>query len=453
MCRDKGRSGTLIRILFHDANGDRKSIRLGKVPIKVGEEWTRKITTIESCFEGGVSFPSEMTAWLRDLPDVTYAKFSKAGLVPARKKAQSCTLAGMCDRFLEKSVCKPGTLLIYKQTIDSMLRHFGATIALVDITAERADGWRRWLSEPHMMTFGRGRKQSVRRLAVATQAKRVEVCRQIFRQAVRWEVINKNPFEGVLGGSKVNHSRQRMISLPMIEAILENCPNHEWRAIFALCRYAGLRCPSEFVGLTWADVDWERGALRVKSPKTEHHPGHESRLVPVVPALRRVLEDCFEAAPVGSVLIVPRLRSSRSNLRTHAVRIIEKAGVQPWPKIFQNMRSSCETAWLEQYPVASVAGWLGHSREVCMKHYAQVLPEHFESAVNGDREKAAHFPAQQVAAEGVFHVAASRTTKNSDDENALENKAFQAVEENNEETKNRGDTIRTCGLYVPNVAL
>ena len=83
----------------------------------------------------------------------------------------------------------------------------------------------------------------------------------------------------------------------------------------------------------------------------------------------------------------------------------------------------------------------------------EALPEHFESAVNGDREKAAHFAAQQVAAGGVFHVAASRTTKNSDDENALENKAFQAVEENNEETKNRGDTIRTCGLYVPNVAL
>ena len=86
-----------------------------------------------------------------------------------------------------------------------------------------------------------------------------------------------------------------------------------------------------------------------------------------------------------------------------------------------------------------------------MKHYAQVLPEHFESAVNGDREKAAHFPAQQVAAEGEFHVAASRTTKNSDDENALENKAFQAVEENNEETKNRGDTIRIHSVLSGNI--
>ena len=60
-----------------------------------------------------------------------------------------------------------------------------------------------------------------------------------------------------------------------------------------------------------------------------------------------------------------------------------RAMVGEWPKIFQNMRSNCETAWLENYPVASVAGWILHSREGFMKHYAQVLPEHFESAVNG----------------------------------------------------------------------
>ncbi len=84
-----------------------------------------------------------------------------------------------------------------------------------------------------------------------------------------------------------------------------------------------------------------------------------------------------------------------------------------------------------------------------MKHYAQVLPEHFESAVNGAIEKAA----QKVAARSVFCVAASRTTKNSDDAKALENNLFRAEKEENEQAKNRGDTIRTCDLYVPNVAL
>ncbi len=88
-----------------------------------------------------------------------------------------------------------------------------------------------------------------------------------------------------------------------------------------------------------------------------------------------------------------------------------------------------------------------------MKHYAQVLPEHFESAVNGAREKAAQNPAQKVAARGVICVAASRTTKNSDDAKAVENKLFRAEKEENEQAKNRGDTIRTCDLYVPNVAL
>ena len=36
---------------------------------------------------------------------------------------------------------------------------------------------------------------------------------------------------------------------------------------------------------------------------------------------------------------------------------------------------------------------------------------------------------------------------------AVENKLFRAEKEENEQAKNRGDTIRTCDLYVPNVAL
>ena len=68
-CRDKGRSNTLIRILFHDANEKRKSIYLGKVPIRVCDERTRKVAAIESCIVGGVSLPSEVTTWLRDLPE------------------------------------------------------------------------------------------------------------------------------------------------------------------------------------------------------------------------------------------------------------------------------------------------------------------------------------------------------------------------------------------------
>ena len=42
--------------------------------------------------------------------------------------------------------------------------------------------------------------------------------------------------------------------------------------------------------LTWADIDFKRGRMTVRSPKTEHHDGKESRTVPIFPELRPYLE-------------------------------------------------------------------------------------------------------------------------------------------------------------------
>ena len=51
----------------------------------------------------------------------------------------------------------------------------------------------------------------------------------------------------------------------MAETVLRACPDIEWQMIFALCRYGGLRCPSEVLRLKWADVDWARPRpVRVK---------------------------------------------------------------------------------------------------------------------------------------------------------------------------------------------
>jgi hypothetical protein len=116
--------------------------------------------------------------------------------------------------------------------------------------------------------------------------------------------------------------------------------------------------------------------------------GHESQLVPIVPRLRAILQECFEVAPECITLVVPRFQDMAANLRTYAHRIIERAGLTVWPKTFQNMRSSRETDWLKTYPVANVGQWMGHSPTVSLKHYAQALPEHFAAAVAGGDEAA-----------------------------------------------------------------
>ena len=66
-----------------------------------------------------------------------------------------------------------------------------------------------------------------------------------------------------------------------------------------LSRYGGLRTPSEAQHLKWADINWEKNRIVVTSPKTEHHEGKGTRVVPLFSELRKPLLDLFAEAPKG----------------------------------------------------------------------------------------------------------------------------------------------------------
>ena len=79
----------------------------------------------------------------------------------------------------------------------------------------------------------------------------------MWRKALRWNLAGRNPFDGIRAGHQSNESRKRFISREIIDRIIEKAPSTEWKAIIALSRYGGLRCPSEHLLLTWPDVDWD----------------------------------------------------------------------------------------------------------------------------------------------------------------------------------------------------
>ena len=221
--------------------------------------------------------------------------------------------------------------------------------------------------------------------------------KQFFRAAARKELIAKSPFADMSGnGVKATTDRQVFVSREDAQRVLGACPNAQWRLLFALYRYAGLRCPSEPLSLRWNDIDWERGRMTVTSPKTAHHEGKGTRAVPIFPELLPYLEDAYELAEEGSEFVITRYRDRNANLRTQLERIIRKAGLEPWPKPFQNLHSTRETELAETYPIHVVCAWIGNSEAVAQKHYLQVTDEHFESAKGG---KAAHKQAQQGAAD------------------------------------------------------
>jgi hypothetical protein len=126
--------------------------------------------------------------------------------------------------------------------------------------------------------------------------------------------------------------------------------------------------------------------------------------VPIFPELAPYLADAFDLAPPGQEYVITRYRDTGVNLRTQLGRIIRRAGLTPWPKLFHNLRATRETELAERYPIHVVCAWIGNSAVVAQKHYLQVTEDHFAEATAGAsevatevKEKAAQNPAQSAA--------------------------------------------------------
>ena len=61
----------------------------------------------------------------------------------------------------------------------------------------------------------------------------------------------------------------------------------------------------------------------------------------------------------------------------------------PWPKLFQNLRSTRETELTETFPLHVVTSWLGNSQLIAAKHYLQVTDSHFQEATQNPTQNSA----------------------------------------------------------------
>ncbi|MHB1768083.1 MAG: hypothetical protein ACYCUV_09565 [Phycisphaerae bacterium] len=168
------------------------------------------------------------------------------------------------------------------------------------------------------------------------------------------------------------------------------------------------------MSLNWADIDWRGGQIKITSPKTEHHTGGASRLIPMFPELIAPLLDCLaevvgnkEAVrawglaaapnpaacptlPQGETLavccfsetpyaklgnkfehmpVITRYQGKSNNWRTQLHRIARKAEIPMWPKAFHNMRASRQSELEQRFGLQTACRWLGNSLTVAARHY------------------------------------------------------------------------------------
>jgi len=365
------------RILFVDGDGNRKAIRLGKMSLPDARVIKTKVEAILSARAAKNSLDETTAQWTAEIPDRLAAKLAQVGLMRKRDHRTTSTLESFIEAYIVRRTddVSPNTQRIWRQTKRNLTSFFGADKPLAEITRGDATDWRLSLVS--------------RDLADASVRKHCGFAKHFFAQAVDHELIQVNPFAKLVSSPVGNELRQYFVSRDATAKVLDEAPDAEWRLIIALSRYGGLRCPSEHLALTLDDVDWERGRVHITSPKTKRHAGHESRIIPLFPELRPYLEAVFDAAPPGTKHFITRYRDTGSNLRTHMTRLVKRAGMEPWPRIFHNLRSSRQTELEEKFPSHVVCKWMGNSQQVARKHYLQTTEEHFERALAGGAKSGA----------------------------------------------------------------
>ncbi len=355
---------TLYRIEYKDKDRRRRKIRLGAIAKRDALAIAAKVDGLVSASISGGGPSPALAEWLSQIGDDLHAKLAEQELCKPRN---NYTLGEWLDLFMAQHEKKIGedTRKALARSQVLIEQRLSRGILLKDITPEDSQDYREWLVDDCEM-------------AQATVAKVIKHAKQFFNAAVSAGIISKNPFSEVVAGTQANDERSVYVPAEVVEKAIEMAPDAQWRLLIALSRYAGLRSPSESLALRWADVDFVAGTLTVHSTKTAKQ-GKAKRVVPILPELRKHLEEAFNPEDERCL---SRYSRSNSNLRKPFLQILAKAGLKPWPRLFHNMRGSLETDLIERYPIHAVVKWLGNSERVALKHYLKVTPKHLSDAAS-----------------------------------------------------------------------
>jgi site-specific recombinase XerD len=214
-------------------------------------------------------------------------------------------------------------------------------------------------------------------LSECTVYRGVSACITIFDYAVELRLLTDNPFKKLSYGKPTNELRQFYVTREILTKVLENCNDDFERLVIVLGRYAGLRIPSEIRKLRFCDI-------RDKLIFIDNDTKTGSREVPLFCEVREIFE---RFSGNSSDLVFPEAYQRAWYAWQVLANAIEKSGLERWPKLFVNLRSSCITD-LEKfgYSEKTLDAIFGNSAEVRRKHYLQLQKEKAYAQVLSDNE-------------------------------------------------------------------
>lgn len=363
------------RILFYGLDERRYTLRLGKCAKRDAEIVRSRVELLMAAQFLGTAPEADTVRWVASVSPKMRARLIRCRLIvgveiPRAVKKQ--TLQNFLQQYIEqrKVGVKPATTLVWQITGDSLVKCFGRDFVLQTLNASHATQW---------LDFMRGDG-----LKPTTVYKRLQFAKQFLSHATSSKILPANPWQSVkLSKPKTNSNVE--VPRSEIDRLMEHC-DPQWRAVIALCRYGGLRCPSEVLSIRWEQIDWDKSVMTIPSPKTEHLAGGESRVCPLFPEVRSALQQIRKKSGYLIEMDEARAKANRAtgwasaNLRSVLLDRMKSAGVTPWPRLFHSMRATRQTELEQEFGLPAACAWLGNTTAIAKEHYLLVTSDTFQKA-------------------------------------------------------------------------
>jgi integrase len=380
-------------IQFEAADGQRKTIRLPGLNANQVKAVNRHIRALNAARIANLSVEEETARWLSGVSGWLRDKLIEVGLIESREVKPTEILSVFLRDYManREALVKSGklessTTSIDYLTRDCLIEFFGPDKPLQEISEGDALDFYDWLlAEGGRPTKRCGSETVIRErksLKPSTVHKRCSIASKFFLHARRKRIIDKNPFDAVNKGNMAA-TDNKFLSAKDANKVLAELPDSQWKLLFALARWGGLRTGSEPRQLKWEHVDWIGQRILIHAPKNKRYEGKDKRLIPLYAELLPLLRACRAEAAKDEQYVLPMLIGrSDASLRDTMFRAIASAGLKVWPNLWRSLRSTRQTELEDRgTPTHVVCYWMNNSPKVAQKHYLKVHEDHYAKAV------------------------------------------------------------------------
>ncbi len=205
----------------------------------------------------------------------------------------------------------------------------------------------------------------------ATINRTLGILSKMLNDAIRWGLLDKNPMRDV---SKLREAEEGFSYLSEEEAklLLQNLSPRTY-PIMATALYTGMRA-GEIYGLTWENVDLERGIITVESSREGPTKSRRVRYIPINGKLRPILEQLPSRGQSEYVFPGPDGGMLYRDLRRELRRTCRAVGIKRIR--FHDLRHTFASVFMQKSGnILSLQKLLGHSKLEMTMRYAHLAPD------------------------------------------------------------------------------